>query len=212
VELTPRTGPGVADDDLGPADEGTDQPRRARTRSSGRRRWLPLAVLAVVVLAIGFFVVRGLSDATMYFRNADEAVAERDELGTKRFRLQGTVVGDPEPAGGDTVRFDVAYEGVSVAVRHAGDPPELFRPGVPVVLEGSWSATDDVFDSDRILVKHDESYESQDDYDDRVRQAETNGTEPVEAGPGAPADGAAPDGSGASGGSGASSGSDAGGG
>ena len=178
MELTPRTGP--ADDldghgHLGdPAEEGTDAPRR-RARSGGRRRWLPLIVLGLVVVAIGLFVSKGLSDATLYFRNADEALAQRDDLGTKRFRLQGTVVGEPV-SHGDTVDFEVAYDGVAVAVRHAGDPPELFRPGIPVVLEGAWDADEAVFDSDRIMVKHDESYESKDDYDERLREAEAGGT------------------------------------
>ena len=30
----------------------------------------------------------------------------------------------------------------------------LFKPGLPVVLEGHWDAEQAVFDSDRILVKH----------------------------------------------------------
>jgi len=178
VELTPRTGP--ADDldghgHLGePTEEGTDAPRRG-ARPRGRRRWLPLLVLGLVVVAIGVFVSKGLSEATLYFRNADEAVAQRDDLGTRRFRLQGTVVGEPVNDG-DTVEFEVAYNGVAVDVRHVGDPPQLFRPGIPVVLEGAWDAQDAVFDSDRIMVKHDESYESKDDYDERVREAEAGGT------------------------------------
>lgn len=158
MELTPRT--------LGEHDvERT--PRR-------RRRWLPLVVLAVALVALGALVFKGLSDATLYFRNADEAVAQRDDLGSRRFRLQGTVVGEPERVG-DSVSFAVAYDGVSVDVRHVGDPPELFRPGVPVVLEGRWADGESVFDSDRIMVKHDEEYESQDDYDERIRDAEEGG-------------------------------------
>jgi cytochrome c-type biogenesis protein CcmE len=116
-------------------------------------------------------VVKGLSDATVYFRNADEAIAQREELGTRRFRLQGTVVAEPDRTG-NHVTFDVAYGGASVPVRHTGDPPDLFRPGIPVVLEGRWANEADVFESDRILVKHDETYESRDDYDDRMGQTE----------------------------------------
>jgi cytochrome c-type biogenesis protein CcmE len=157
MELTPRT--------TGDA-TSTGRPRR-------RRRWLPLLTVLVVFAAIGVLAVKGLSDATVYFRNADEAVAQRDELGTRRFRLQGTVTGEPTREVGQ-VHFDVAYNGVSVAVRHTGDPPELFRPGIPVVLEGHWADVGevDLFESDRILVKHDETYESQEDYDDRMRQME----------------------------------------
>jgi cytochrome c-type biogenesis protein CcmE len=162
VELTPRT----IDDDR----DGAVATRPRRTR----RRWLPLAVLAVVLVGLGLLIVKGLSDATLYFRNADEAVAQRESLGTKRFRLQGTVVGEPVEADG-TVEFEVAFNGVSVDVEHVGSPPELFEPGIPVVLEGRWSESSDVFDSDRILVKHDSTYESKDDYEERVRDAEQGG-------------------------------------
>ena len=43
-----------------------------------------------------------------------------------------------------------------VPVLHQGDPPELFKPGIPVVLEGHFVGTH--FDSDRIMVKHSEDY------------------------------------------------------
>jgi len=171
VELTPR----ALDDDDVTVEEGEVTPRAPRTRRRRtRRRWVPLAVLAVVVLGLGALVYKGLNDATLYFRNADEAVAQRDELGTKRFRLQGTVVGEPAVEG-DDVRFEVAYNGVEVPVEHAGTPPDMFRPGIPVVLEGQWTDGSDVFASDRILIKHDESYESQDDYDERIGDAEQGG-------------------------------------
>jgi cytochrome c-type biogenesis protein CcmE len=166
MELTPRTLAEEGDDGASPGP--SSRPRRRR------HRWLVLAVIAVVLVVLGALVYKGLSDATTYFRNADEAVAERDDLGTRRFRLQGTVVGDPERTG-DRVTFAVAHNGVSVDVRHVGDPPELFRPGIPVVLEGRWADGEDVFDSDRILVKHDETYESQEDYDERMREAEQTG-------------------------------------
>jgi cytochrome c-type biogenesis protein CcmE len=55
-------------------------------------------------------------------------------------------------------------------VVHAGDPPELFEPGIPVVLEGRWAASGDHFDSDAIRVKHSEEYEA--DNGDRLREAE----------------------------------------
>jgi cytochrome c-type biogenesis protein CcmE len=173
VELTPRHL-----DDPDAVDAGEDggavaapaRPRRRRTR----RRWLPLAVFAVVVVGIGALAYKGLSDASLYFRNADEAVAQRDSLGTKRFRLQGTVTGEPVETGG-TLRFTVAFNDVPVDVEHQGSPPDLFRPGIPVVIEGHWQEGSDVFAGDRILVKHDESYESEDDYETRTSQAEQGG-------------------------------------
>jgi cytochrome c-type biogenesis protein CcmE len=52
-----------------------------------------------------------------------------------------------------------------------GDPPDLFEPGVPVVLEGRWQGDGDdlVFSSDRMLVKHSEEYEAENE--DRLDDA-----------------------------------------
>jgi cytochrome c-type biogenesis protein CcmE len=179
VELTPRTFDD-AGDDTGNGDTGAGEARDVATqRRPRRRRWLPLAVLGIVLIALGVLVFKGLSDATMYFRNADEAVAQRESLGTKRFRLQGTVVDDPVETDG-VANFAVAFNGESVDVRHTGSPPELFKPGIPVVLEGHWDESGAFFDSDRIMVKHDETYESEEDYEQRIREAEQGG-EPGEA-------------------------------
>ena len=131
------------------------------TRPPTQRSRLRLGiVIALVCGAIAFLLVQGLGNATTYFRNADEALADRDDLGTSRFRLQGTVVDVARSQGAATV-FDVEYHCATVAVRHEGDPPELFRKGVPVVLEGHFAKGSDVFESDRIMVRHTEEYRTE---------------------------------------------------
>ena len=118
-----------------------------------RRLWLA----GVVVLgALGFLVFQGLGNATLYFRTADEAVAQRAELGERRFRIEGDVVDGSVRQVGNDVSFTLTSKSVEVPVVHKGDPPELFRPGIPVVLEGRFQG--DHFASDRILVKHSETY------------------------------------------------------
>ncbi len=141
LDLTPRQAPPVGGGD-------TDRGRRMAV----------IGVLALLAVALVFVAYQGLSNATVFFRNADEAVAQRESLGDKRFRLQGTVVEGSVAAVDGTVQFTVTYNGVDVDVVHRGDPPELFQPNIPVVLEGHWSTTSDVFESDRILVKHSEKY------------------------------------------------------
>jgi cytochrome c-type biogenesis protein CcmE len=183
LDLTPRTGPGSGD---GP-DTAT---RRGRRGMMGLRRWVGVAVLVGVVGVGGAVVAQALNDATLFFRNADEAVDQRDELGTSRFRLQGLVVPGSVEAYPGGVEFDVAFNGVVVPVEHSGDPVELFDDDIPVVLEGRWSGTNAnaVFLSDRMLVKHDENYVA--DNSDRVTDAgDGSGKDPAY-GPGyAPGDG-----------------------
>jgi cytochrome c-type biogenesis protein CcmE len=110
----------------------------------------------VVLAALGFLVFQGLGNATLYFRTADEAVAQRAELGERRFRIEGDVVDGSVRQVGNDVSFTLTKNEVEVPVRHKGDPPELFRPGIPVVLEGRFQG--DFFSSDRIMVKHSETY------------------------------------------------------
>lgn len=110
----------------------------------------------VVVAALGFLVFQGLGNATLYFRTADEAVAQRSELGDRRFRIEGDVVDGSVQQVGNDVSFILTSKNVEVPVRHKGDPPELFQPGIPVVLEGSFDGR--VFASDRMMVKHSETY------------------------------------------------------
>lgn len=162
-----RVAPGSRDLDLTPR----DVPSRAK------RRWPAFLVIGLVVVAVAFVASRALSDATLFFYNADEAVAKRDELGTDRFRLQGTVEDGTIEEIPNGVEFAVVFNGAEVQVIHQGDPPELFQAGMPVVLEGNWNPNDDVFTSDRMLVKHDEQYDAENE--DRLREADEGGQVPA---------------------------------
>lgn len=125
-------------------------------RSSRRLRYVVAAVLCVA--AIGALLFLGLRGNIVYFRTVSEAVENRSTEGTHRFRLAGAVVPgsiDETPRG---VRFEVTDGKATVTVDHVGDPPDLFKPRVPVVCEGRWGRGL-VFDSNRILIKHGSEYE-----------------------------------------------------
>lgn len=119
-----------------------------------RRRAAIFLGLAAVV-AVGL-LWQGLSNATVYFKTVDEAVAQRGELGSRRFRLQGVVREGSVRERDGGVDFLVAEGDAEIRVHHVGDPPELFAPNIPVVLEGRFAGSR--FRSDRILVKHTEDY------------------------------------------------------
>jgi cytochrome c-type biogenesis protein CcmE len=132
-------------------------PRPPREKRSTGRVYL-VAIVLVLVIVAGFFAVKALGSATLYFYQANEAVANKDQLGTKRFRMLGNVEQNTIQSTGTGVDFTVDYDDVAVKVRHVGDPPQLFKSGAPVVLEGHWSDDQTVFLSDTILVKHTEDY------------------------------------------------------
>ena len=165
-------------------------PRPARG-SARPKRWIAALVTVAVVAGVALLVSNLLGDAALFFYNADEAVERRDELASQRFRLQGTPLSEPENTffqDQPVLAFPVGFDGAVVDVVHTGDPPELFQPGVPVVLEGAWRqgpgpgpvvAGDGWhFASDRMLVKHDNDYRDRDDYDERITDADQGGALP----------------------------------
>ena len=145
MDVTPRE----ADPTVGP-DGGAPAPRVRR-----RRNPAAYVLLVLVVIGLGVVLFQGLNNAALYYRNADEALADKASLGTSRFRVQGTVQDDVKQVDGE-VDFTIAFNGKSIPVRHHGDPPELFKAGVPVVLEGHFQG--DFYESDRILIKHTAEY------------------------------------------------------
>jgi len=138
---------------------------------AGNRRRLVVG-LVVVGAAIGFLVWRGLGNATVYFRTADEAVAERAALGQRRFRIEGVVKAESIRQDGDALTFTIYGDrGTEVAVVHrGGQPTGLFKDNIPVVLEGRWAQGSTAYASDRVIVKHSETYRS--DNPDRVQDYE----------------------------------------
>jgi cytochrome c-type biogenesis protein CcmE len=114
-----------------------------------------VAVVAIVVLAVA------LSENVVYFRTVTEAVHNRHDEGTSRFRLAGGVVKTSVVETKNGVNFLVTDGKHTVAVHHDGDTPALFKPGAPVVVEGHWASTakNAPFLSDRILIRHGADYE-----------------------------------------------------
>lgn len=158
----------------------------AATKARGGRRWPAYTVLAVILVLVGIVAYRAIADASTFFYTADEAVAQQPNLAGKRVRVEGVVVpGTTEKAPGGAT-FQLQNNGVRITVVHRGDPPDLFQDGIPVVIEGQFAATTPgaAFDSDTMLVKHDNNYDTKNA--DRLKQAAEQGTVPPTSGSGAP--------------------------
>ena len=170
--------------------ELSPKPRDEIRRGSKRG---PTIMLVIVLAVIGFVLFQGLSGATLFLREADVAVEEREELGDRRFRLLGSPISITDDQfefnGETTVRFSIACDGSAVDIVHRGNVAEAFQMGVPVVLEGRWLDSSAVgepwvdgandgyyFESDRMLVKHDNEYRT-----DRVEEAAACGDMTVDA-------------------------------
>lgn len=169
-------------------------PRDVEAAPTRNKRILPMLVLAAVVVGLGFILLQTLGSAALFFYNADEAVDRRGELVDQRFRVQGTPFGDPEQVEVERngfqeegVAFPISFDGAVVDVVHVGSPAELFQPGVPVVLEGTWqqglpSGVSEItqgandgwyFASTEMIVKHDNEYRN--DNEERIDEADRRG-------------------------------------
>jgi cytochrome c-type biogenesis protein CcmE len=146
VDLSPRT----ITEPAGPA---------PRTRPK-RKKWPAAVVLGLVFAAAAIILFEGLSNATVYFCNANEVGQRSDCMPGKRFRVQGTVdTGSVVRVGSDT-DFTINYAGATIPVHYDGEPGGIFKEGLPVVVEGRMG-TDGIFAGDRVLVKHTEQYRAE---------------------------------------------------
>jgi cytochrome c-type biogenesis protein CcmE len=121
-----------------------------------------IPAVGLVVLALGYIVFGGLNDNLVYYLTPGEAVEQRaDYPDGERFRLGGFVEEGSVTQTTDGVAFTVVEDGVSIDIEHTGSPPQLFRDNIGVVVEGAWAG--DVFETDTLIIKHDEEYRSTDD-------------------------------------------------
>ena len=140
--------------------EAPPAPAAAPVRPNRRARYIvaiagcAVAIVAVIVLAVV------LSQNVVYFRTVSEAIHNRQDEGTSRFRLAGGVVNGSIHETGVGTDFLVTDGKATVAVHQSGDTPALFKSGAPVVCEGHWASTkaNAAFLSDRILIKHGADY------------------------------------------------------
>ncbi len=151
--------------DLSPREVPPAKPGRTR-----QRKWLPIALLVVVVAGGGILLTKFLTSAVDYYCNVDEiGVKSGCEVG-RSLRVQGEVVeGSVQDNGDGSTDFALAFNGVKIPVDYHGVPGGIFQECINVVVTGRMLATG-VFDGDAIAVKHSNEYEAK--HSDRIREGE----------------------------------------
>lgn len=142
--------------DLTPRTDTSATPTPARTG----RRWAPLLVVALVLVAGGVIVTQFLRSAVDYYCNVDE-IGQRDGCdGERRLRVQGVVDADTLAVAGGMTTFTMSFGGATLPVSYDGEPGGIFEECQPVVVHGRLTA-DGTLAGDRVEVKHDEVYEAE---------------------------------------------------
>lgn len=129
-----------------------------------QRRLMALAALAVAGGAIAWMSMSSLGEDLVYYWSPTE-LREKGELGREAtVRIMGLVEAGSVDWRPDEqmLRFRVTDGQTSVAIEGRGAPPQMFREGIGVVVEGELGA-DDVFRSHDVLVKHGNEYRPPED-------------------------------------------------
>lgn len=124
-----------------------------------RYRMFLIPAGGLLLILIGFLVFN-IQDDLVYYKVPGEIVGNASIDATDRFRLGGQVVPGSITDGDEAVEFRVTDGVETVSVVHVGAPQQLFQEGIGVVVEGTWDGS--VFNSDSMIIKHDEQYRTED--------------------------------------------------
>ena len=127
---------------------------------SGRRRW---AVVGLLVIAATFtwLLYGGLDRNVVFFLTPTELLAKGTDAVEMPVRLGGLV--KPGSVLWDEKALDLRFAIVDsggmgeVAVQSSGAPPQMFRDGMGVIVEGRYGR-DGVFRSSNLMVMHSNEY------------------------------------------------------
>ncbi|MFW6078667.1 MAG: cytochrome c maturation protein CcmE [Gemmatimonadota bacterium] len=128
--------------------------------SDGRRRRVGLALGTIIVLAgFGYLLYGGIGGNLVYFLTPSEMLAKGGDIYESPLRLGGQVV--PGTVEWDSealdLRFRVSDGTDTVRVHSEGAPPQMFRDGIGVIVEGRYTRAG-VFESTNLMVKHSNEY------------------------------------------------------
>jgi cytochrome c-type biogenesis protein CcmE len=148
----------------------------AWARGPGRRA-VPFLGVGLVVAVFGYLLYGGIGENLVYYLSPTELAARGDAGYEASVRLGGVVV--PETVQWDAdaldLRFRIGDGETDLEVHSTGAPPQMFRDGIEVVVEGRLSGSG-VFESTSLMVKHSNEYRApeegerpQDLYQDLLR-------------------------------------------
>jgi cytochrome c-type biogenesis protein CcmE len=125
---------------------------------TGRR--IRLIAGAVAILgALGFLVKGNIGEGLVYYLTPAEVLAKGVEAEGQAIRLGGLVQPGSVKWNAEELdlRFVVADETGAIPVVSTSAPPQMFREGMGVVVEGRM--VDGVFRSSSVIVKHSNEYQ-----------------------------------------------------
>lgn len=131
---------------------------------TSRRRLFAVGALLVAGGALAVVSMSSMGDELVYYWSPSELLAKGDQAKDATVRIMGMVEAgsvDWKPEA-QTLAFRVTDGTKTVAVQGQGAPPQMFREGIGVVVEGQYAA-DQVFKTNRLMVNHSNEYRAPSD-------------------------------------------------
>ena len=130
--------------------------------AAGRRKSALVVAVVVIVAAFAFLLYGGIDKNVVFFLTPGELLSRGPAAYDVPLRLgglvqPGTVKWDPESLDLRFVVVDSGGQAQAVNVYSKGAPPQMFRDGMGVVVEGRYHR-DGVFHSTNLMVKHSNEY------------------------------------------------------
>jgi cytochrome c-type biogenesis protein CcmE len=139
--------------------------------SQARNRLLAVGALLVAAGGLAFIAMGNIGENLVYYWSPKEVLANGDKAYGPTIRLGGIVKKDSVKWDTDRnhLSFEVAdstkADAHSVRVVATEVPPQMFREGIGVVVEGTY-APSQVFTSNRLMVNHSNEYRAPENEDD----------------------------------------------
>ncbi|MBI3940841.1 MAG: cytochrome c maturation protein CcmE [Acidobacteria bacterium] len=133
----------------------------------GKGRIKLIVAGTIVIAAISYLMISGISQTTVYYYKLSELMAQ-PAASTEGVRVSGKVVPgsirrDPATM---SVEFTMAESNSRMPVRYTGIVPDTFKDDSEVVVEGKLNADRSAFRAHTLLAKCPSKYEGQ--YDTEV--------------------------------------------
>lgn len=123
-----------------------------------RSRLFLLIALGVAVIGFAVITGSGISRNLVYYWSPTDITHAGDKAYGATIRLGGQVSpGSIRMGNGSTLDFDVTDRRTTVHVKSNGVPPQMFREGIGVVVEGTMTRAG-YFQCERLMVSHNNEY------------------------------------------------------
>lgn len=138
---------------------------KAKKRKATSTKWF--VGIAIIGLSVVGISLTQINATVVYFYTPDEAVAQAEQLSKKVIKVGGMVT--PSSVEWKAQTLDLKFvvsdlKGADIAVAYRGAPPDMFKEGQGVVVEGSLAPDGKSMSARKLLVKHSEEYKKPGDH------------------------------------------------